>query len=68
MRGCVQNVVGFEGQVLFDHNKQEGTPVKLLDVSMLNKMGWSSTTELAFGLEKTYGWFTQNLGSQRLRL
>ncbi|MBP80171.1 MAG: GDP-fucose synthetase [Deltaproteobacteria bacterium] len=64
----IKKVVGFEGQVLFDHDKQEGAPVKLLDVSMLNKMGWSSTTELAVGLEKTYQWFMENLGSQRLRL
>lgn len=64
----IQKVVGFEGQVLFDQDKQEGTPVKLLDVSMLNKMGWSSTTELAFGLEKTYEWFTKHLGSKRLRV
>ncbi|GBG57978.1 GDP-L-fucose synthase [Sporomusaceae bacterium FL31] len=53
----VADVVGFQGQVIYDADKPDGTPVKRLDVSRLNSLGWWAKTDLREGIIKTYGWF-----------
>ena len=53
-------VVGFDGELVFDTSKPDGTPRKLLDVNRLKKLGWQSTITLEQGLEKTYSWFLEN--------
>ena len=53
----VKDVVGFEGKLGFDTSKPDGTPRKWLDISKLNKLGWSATIPLKQGLESTYNWF-----------
>ena len=45
--------VGFEGQLLFDITKPDGTPRKLMDTSKINKLGWSAQISLSLGLSKT---------------
>ena len=50
----IARIVGFEGEILFDDNKPDGTPRKLLDSSRINQIGWSSKTELERGIEITY--------------
>jgi len=50
----VRNVVRFEGEILYDSNKPDGTPQKLLDVSLVNKLGWKSSTALSDGLARAY--------------
>ena len=57
----VRTVVGFEGNLRFDHTKPDGTPVKCLDVSKLNGLGWRSKIPLEEGIESTYQWY---LGQQ----
>ena len=52
----IRDVVGFEGQVNFDKTKPNGTPEKLLDITVLSIMGWKPTISLIDGLEKTYSW------------
>ena len=52
----IRDVVGFEGQVIFDKTKPNGTPEKLLDITVLSKMGWKPSKSLKDGLEKTYNW------------
>ena len=52
----IRDVVGFEGQVNFDKTKPNGTPEKLLDITVLSNMGWKPTKSLKDGLEKTYNW------------
>ena len=52
----IRDVVGFEGQVIFDKTKPNGTPEKLLDITVLSNMGWKPTKSLKDGLEKTYNW------------
>ena len=52
----IRDVVGFEGQVNFDKTKPNGTPEKLLDITVLSNMGWIPTKSLKDGLEKTYSW------------
>jgi GDP-L-fucose synthase len=50
----VQKVVGFTGGLVFDASKPDGTPRKLMDVSRLEKLGWSAPTSLETGLERAY--------------
>ena len=56
----VATVVGFEGAIIFDKNKPIGTPRKLLDTQILNKLGWKSQIDLKDGLISTYTWFLNN--------
>jgi len=50
----VKKIVGFEGELVFDTTKPNGTPRKLMDVSKLNNAGWSYTTELEAGIKLAY--------------
>lgn len=50
-------VVGFQGQVVFDASKPDGAPRKLLDVSRLKSLGWEPQISLPDGLRSTYEWF-----------
>ena len=58
-------VVGFEGKLIFDGNKPDGTPRKLMEVARLKRLGWSAGTSLEAGLERTYEWFVN--ASESLR-
>jgi len=61
----IRGVVGFEGELVFDTTKPDGTPRKLLDVSKLRGLGWQSKTSLKEGLASTYDWFLANQDSLR---
>ena len=50
----VMEVVGFEGGIVFDQTKPDGTPRKLLDVSRLKTLGWQSRTPLKAGIQRAY--------------
>ena len=50
-------MVGFDGRIVFDVTRPDGTPRKLLDVSKLHDMGWRHTVALREGLERTYADF-----------
>lgn len=54
------DVVGFEGELVFDSSKPDGTPRKLLDVSKINSLGWKPTIPLREGIGQTYDWFLRN--------
>jgi GDP-L-fucose synthase len=54
LAALVKEAVGFNGGIVFDTSKQEGTPQKLLDVSRLNTLGWHAPTSLQAGLAKAY--------------
>ena len=53
----VKLVVGFNGKIAFDSSKPDGTMRKLMDVSILEKIGFSAKTDLSNGLQKTYECF-----------
>jgi GDP-L-fucose synthase len=53
----VAEVTGFKGSIEFDRSKPDGTPRKLLDVSLLHSIGWSDAISLPAGLKDTYAWF-----------
>ena len=53
----IKEVVGFDGAILFDQSKPDGTMRKLMDNSKLRNMGWSPRIQLEEGLRRTYDWF-----------
>lgn len=55
------DVVGFNGQLVFDPSKPDGTPRKLLDVSRLTELGWKPRIHLRDGIAQTYDWYRQQL-------
>ncbi|GAV74998.1 Epimerase domain-containing protein [Cephalotus follicularis] len=57
----VKEVVGFEGEVVWDDSKPDGTPRKLMDSSMLQALGWSPKISLRDGLVGTYNWYLEHV-------
>jgi GDP-L-fucose synthase len=57
----VKETVGFEGDIVFDRTKPDGSPRKLLDVSRLFALGWRPRIELREGLAETYAWYLRHL-------
>ena len=57
----IQKVTGYQGNIIWDANKPDGTPRKLMDVSKMKKIGWQYSTELEDGIQKTYRWFLDNI-------
>ena len=57
----VQSIVGHTGEILWDTSKPDGTPRKLLDVSLINQAGWKAQIELKKGIDDTYRWFLENV-------
>jgi GDP-L-fucose synthase len=60
------DVVGFDGELAWDHSKPDGTPRKLLDISKISKLGWRPTISLREGIVQTYEWFLNNCAAQLL--
>lgn len=56
----VKEVVGYEGKVIYNSEKPDGTPRKLVDVTRLHSTGWRASTTLEEGLQKTYEWYLEN--------
>jgi GDP-L-fucose synthase len=50
----IRDVVGFEGELVFDASKPDGTPRKLMDSSRLNALGWNASIRLRDGIQKVY--------------
>lgn len=60
LANTIARAVGYQGDILWDTSKPDGTPRKLLDVSLLKRLGWQYSVELNEGIERTYQWFLQN--------
>jgi len=56
----VASIVGFEGEIIFDITKPDGTPRKLMNITRMERLGWSAKINLRSGLDKTYQWFKKN--------
>jgi GDP-L-fucose synthase len=52
--------VGFTGRIVFDPNKPDGAPRKLLSVAKINALGWKASIPLRAGIRHAYAWFLQN--------
>lgn len=59
----VCDVVGFQGRIVKDPTKPDGTPRKLMSADKLRSMGWKPTTELRDGIAATYEWYIANMKS-----
>lgn len=57
LANTIRGVVGYKGSLRFDSSKPDGTPRKLLDVSLLSTLGWTASTPLKLGLEQSYADF-----------
>ena len=60
------DVVSFEGELVFDSSKPDGTPRKLLDVSKITALGWSPQIPLREGIVQTYQWYLKNAAKREV--
>lgn len=56
----IKQVTGFQGEIVMDTSKPDGTPRKLTDISKLKEMGWEPKISLEEGLKRTYEWYKAN--------
>jgi len=59
----IKNVIGYNGNITNDLSKPDGTPRKLLDVTLLHKTGWKHKVELEEGIRKVYKWYLEQKNS-----
>lgn len=57
LAGLVAASIGYQGDIIWDHSKPDGTPQKLLDSSKLSRLGWKPSIVLAEGIKRTYEWY-----------
>ncbi|MCR9063045.1 MAG: GDP-L-fucose synthase [Cytophagales bacterium] len=57
----IQNTIGYEGEIVWNTDKPDGTPRKLMDVSKLHELGWKHSIDLKEGIEKVYEDFKNNI-------
>jgi GDP-L-fucose synthase len=63
----VREVVGFQGKIVWDSTKPDGTPRKLMDVSKLASLGWRARIGLRDGIQRTYAAYLSELATGKLR-
>lgn len=61
LAGLIKEITDYQGKIVFDSSKPDGTPRKLLDISRIEKLGWTSKISLREGIESTYKWFLKNI-------
>jgi len=65
LASIMAKVIGYHGEIIFDSSKPDGTPRKVLDVSKLQRLGWTNSITLENGLRNTYKWYLANIGKIR---
>ncbi len=60
LASLVKDTVGYNGEIVYDSSKPDGTPRKLVDVTRINQSGWSAEIALRDGVEATYQWYLEN--------
>jgi GDP-L-fucose synthase len=65
MAETIRAVVGFDGELVFDMSKPDGTPRKLVDTTLINGLGWQASTPLTEGLVAAYAWFVEHQAEAR---
>ena len=60
LANLVKDTVGFEGEIVRDTTKPNGTPRKLIDASMLHSLGWHHKVEIEDGVKKLYEWVSEH--------
>ena len=61
LANLVKQTVGFEGEIVWDTTKPNGTPRKLIDVTKLHSLGWHHKVEIEDGVKKLYDWYQSTL-------
>ena len=64
----VATTVGYQGKITYDLARPDGTPLKRVDVTRMNNLGWHATTKLEDGLKKAYDAFLDEKRSHSLRV
>ncbi len=59
----IMEICGFQGKIVFDLSKPDGTPRKVLDVSKIHRLGWMAKTDLVQGLKMTYNYYSTGVTS-----
>ncbi|MFA7245486.1 MAG: GDP-L-fucose synthase [Candidatus Magasanikbacteria bacterium] len=57
----IKKIVGFEGNIVFDTTKPDGTLQKLLDVTKINNLGWKDESSLEEGIKQVYDWYLDRI-------
>jgi len=57
----VKEIVGFNGKIVYDATKPDGTPRKWLDVTKIRNLGWKHNTNLTEGITKVYEWYKKSI-------
>jgi GDP-L-fucose synthase len=63
----ISELTGYEGEILWDFNKADGTPRKVLEVQRIKKIGWTPKISLRDGIQSTINWYIQNSSSESIR-
>ena len=63
----ISDIIGYDGEILWDESKPDGTPRKKLDSSKINKLGWQATTNLNDGIKKTIASYNSEIKNKVLR-
>ena len=66
MSSLISDIVGYDGKVLWDKAKPNGTHRKLLDITKISSLGWKPKISLTEGIEDTYKWFINNIEKVKL--
>jgi GDP-L-fucose synthase len=66
LAGIVRDVTGYQGRIVFDSSKPDGTPRKLQDVTRINTLGWKASISLYDGIAATYRWYLKNINFLRI--
>ena len=61
----IQEITGHRGEILWDAEKPDGTPRKLMDVAKMHALGWKHKVNLKSGIQETYNWFLENAGKYK---
>jgi GDP-L-fucose synthase len=61
LAALIRDIVEFDGEIVFDKDKPDGTPRKLLDVSKIAATGWKAGIDLESGIRSTYRWYLSQL-------
>jgi GDP-L-fucose synthase len=62
----IQKVVGHSGNIVWDSEKPDGTPRKLMDISKMHHLGWKHQIDLFDGIQDTYNWFINNIDNYKI--
>lgn len=59
LAAILKEIIGYEGELTFDTTKPDGAPLRYLDTTKMTERGWTATTDLRSGLEKTWKWYQE---------